>query len=121
MVTRNELAPSSGISCPKCSGKTFRGPFITWKGFQTSLVVYFMSLFTVNRLIASAAEKANAPKAEDLIYNPFVQKTPSVYVPPDYSPLYVVGALGLCIVVFFFFSALAAKNTCEACNHRWKS
>ncbi|MGA2608455.1 MAG: hypothetical protein ABSH01_13495 [Terriglobia bacterium] len=79
-----------------------------------------MSLFTVNKLIESAAAKANEPRPEDFVFNPFIQKTPRVYVPPDYSLLYVIGILGLCIVVFLFFSALAAKNTCETCGHRWK-
>ena len=79
-----------------------------------------MSLFTVNKLISLAAEKANAPRAEDFVYNPFIQKTPRVYVPPDFSPLYVIGAVGFCIVVILFFCALKAKNKCETCGHSWR-
>jgi hypothetical protein len=120
-ITNNpDSQPSAGISCPQCFGKAVRGPLLTWRAFQASLVVYFMSLFTVNKLIESAAAKANEPRPEDFVFNPFIQKTPRVYVPPDYSLLYVIGILGLCIVVFLFFSALAAKNTCETCGHRWK-
>ena len=118
--TPTHVQISKGLSCPKCSGKAVHRPLITWKGFQTSLVVYFMSLFTINKMISMAAEKADAPRAEDFIYNPFIQKTPRVYVPPDYSLFYVVCALGLCIIVFLFFRALAGKNKCETCGQSWK-
>lgn len=107
-------------TCPRCSNTAVRAPFVGWKGFQTSLVAYFMSLFTVNKLIETATRNANAPRPEDFIFNPFVQRTPRVYVPPDYSPLYIIGALGLCVIVFLFFSALNGHNVCEACGHRWK-
>jgi hypothetical protein len=114
-------APDSKVpTCPRCANTTIRLPFVGWKAFQTSLAVYFMSLFTVSKFIETAARKANEPRPEDFIFNPFVQKTPRAYVPPDYSPLFIIAALGLCVIVFLFFSALKGHHTCEACGHRWK-
>ena len=91
-----------------------------WKGFQISLVTYGMTLFIVSKMIQTATEKANAPRTEDFIFNPFVQRAAREYVQPDYSPLYVIGALGFCVVVFLFFGVLRAQYTCETCRNRWK-
>jgi hypothetical protein len=120
-VIRSPESAVSGPSCPKCSGRAIIGPLMTWKGFQLCVVVYFMSLFTINRLISANAAKANAPQPGDFVYNPFIPKTSHAIVPPDFTSLYVVGAVGLCIIISLFFVALVTKNKCETYEHRWKS
>ena len=77
-----------------------------------------MSLFTIQKVI----EQTNKPKFtyEDFVFTP-MGRPPRSYVPPDYSPLYFIGVIGFCIVVALFFSALHAKNRCEAWVKRGRS
>jgi hypothetical protein len=78
-----------------------------------------MALFVVNKMIETAARKANGPRPEDFIGLPLYQ-TAREYIEPDYSPLHFIGVVGLCVVAFLFLSALKARYTCAACGHRWK-
>ncbi len=79
-----------------------------------------MALFVVNNLIEEAAKRANAPTAQDFINNPFIERVPKVYIQPDYSPMYTIGALGICIVIAIFVAAVRARSTCISCGYSWK-
>lgn len=105
------------LSCPKCFKTAISRP-LGWKAFQASVVGYFVGLFAVNKAIELRARPQLSPG--DLVLNPFVQKVPQVYVPPDRSLFYVVAVVGLCVVALFFYLALFGKNTCDICGHRWK-
>jgi hypothetical protein len=113
----------SVLSCPKCGEAEIEGPVVTWKWFQNSIAAVFMTLFVVHNSIEQAAERANAPTAEDLASasNPFIEHVPRVYVQPDYSPMYVIGVFGLCIAIAILIAAVRARITCTACGHSWRA
>jgi hypothetical protein len=111
-----DLTPA--LSCPKCFKTAISRP-LGWKTFQAGVVGYIVGLFAANKAIELQARPQFSPG--DLVLNPFVQRVPQVYVPPDYSPVYVVAVVGLCVLAFFLYSALFGKNTCDICGHRWRS
>lgn len=119
--TGSSLAIDHGRpTCPSCSTGTLHAPRVSWGLFRTFFMAYLIGLFTVNQQIQMATERANAPRPEDLVFNPFYEHAPREYVPPDYSMLYIFAPLGLCIIVFVFLGALKGRYVCQACGHRCK-
>jgi hypothetical protein len=106
------------LTCPKCFKTAISRP-LGWKAFQAGVVGYIVCLFAANKAFELRARPQISPG--NLVLNPFAQKVQQVYVPPDYSPLYAIAAVGLCVVAFFLYSALYGENTCDICGYRWRA